>query len=67
MSLNLRVKSINNIIKDAKKQSLPKTLGWDEQKGMIGNVVNVPVDIKETISKVLPRNFNDTYTFQIYL
>ncbi len=27
MSFNLRVKSINNVIKDAKKQSLPKTLG----------------------------------------
>ncbi len=27
MSFNLRIKSINNVIKDAKKQSLPKTLG----------------------------------------
>jgi hypothetical protein len=42
-----------------------QTLGWDEQKGLIGNVVNVPVDIKETISNVLPRNFNDTFIFQL--
>jgi len=44
-----------------------RPLGWDGQKGMIGNVVNVPIDIQESLQSVLPRHFDDTHTMQLNL
>ena len=38
----------------------------DRQMGMVGNVVNVPIDHVEIV-KSLPRSFNDTDTIQIRL
>jgi len=42
-------------------------LGWDGQHGIIGNVINVPVNIEETLANVLPRKFNETHIFQLNL
>ena len=39
-------------------------LKWDRQKGLRGNVVNVPVDVMETV-KLLPRSFSATETIQV--
>jgi hypothetical protein len=33
-----------------------KKLGWDQQKGMKGNVVNVPIDVQETLQKCYREN-----------
>jgi hypothetical protein len=44
-----------------------RSLGWDGQKGMIGNVVNVPIDLKESFQGILPRRFDNTYTMQLRL
>ena len=43
-----------------------RELGVDKQYGIKGNVVNVPIDIDNTV-KLLPRNFDKTETIQILL
>ena len=42
-----------------------KPLGWDGQKGLVGNVVNVPINVEETLQKVLPRTPDQSYTMQL--
>jgi len=44
-----------------------KKLGWDQQKGMKGNVVNVPIDVQETLQLVLPRKPSESFTMQLRL
>ena len=41
-------------------------LKWDRQKGLRGNVVNVPVDVNETV-QMLPRDFSASKTIQVNL
>lgn len=41
-------------------------LKWDQQKGLRGNVVNVPVDVTNTV-EMLPRIYEDTSTIQVNL
>lgn len=41
-----------------------KPLKWDRQKGLRGNVVNVPVDVNDIV-KMLPRAFADSETVQL--
>ena len=43
-----------------------RELGIDKQYGMKGNVVNIPINIDETV-KLLPRSFDKTATIQILL
>ena len=42
-----------------------KELGWDHQKGLKGNVVNVPINVKDTLTKILPRQASETSTVQL--
>lgn len=41
-------------------------LKWDKQKGLRGNVVNVPVDVTNTV-EMLPRIYEETSTIQVNL
>ena len=41
-----------------------RSLGWDNQKGIRGNIVNVPIDIPKTITS-LPRSFDEAETIQL--
>ncbi len=43
-----------------------RSLGVDKQYGLIGNVVNVPINMDTSIS-VLPRMFDQTFTIQLML
>lgn len=41
-----------------------KPLGWDKQQGLVGNVVNVPINIQNTLNQ-LPRNFEQCQYIQL--
>ncbi|MFN7491091.1 MAG: DUF6570 domain-containing protein [Chryseotalea sp.] len=41
-----------------------KPLGWDKQSGILGNVVNVPVNVEKTLN-MLPVNFKDSKIIQL--
>lgn len=43
-----------------------RTLGYDKQCGIKGQIVNVPLDV-DTTAKILPRNVRDTQTIQLKL
>ena len=43
-----------------------RTLGYDKQCGIKGQIVNVPLDVNST-AKILPRNVQDTQTIQLKL
>lgn len=43
-----------------------RTLGYDKQCGIKGQIVNVPLDVDST-AKILPRNLDDTHTIQLKL
>jgi hypothetical protein len=44
-----------------------KPLKWDQQQGLNGNVVNVPVDVNKTIVEFLPRTYEETQIIQLDL
>lgn len=43
-----------------------RTLGVDQQYGIQGNIVNVPIDINTSVN-LLPRHFNQMHTIQVRL
>ncbi|RNA02141.1 ATP-dependent DNA helicase PIF1 [Brachionus plicatilis] len=38
---------------------------WDKQKRLIGNVVNIPIDTEQTLTNLLPRQFDQSETIQL--
>ncbi len=44
--------------------SFIRDIGWDRQKGLRGNIVNVPIDVPKTILE-LPRKFCDFQVIQL--
>ena len=43
-----------------------RPLGWDQQVGLQGNIVNVPIDVSDTV-KVLPREITNSSVIHLAL
>jgi hypothetical protein len=62
------IKELNNLEERLVSPRVPfmrmMQLGHDNQKGIRGNIVNVPLPVVETVNK-LPRAFSETHTIQL--
>ncbi len=68
LNINSRLEMLNELEERLISPRIPfiriRTLGYDSQKSIRGNVVNVPVDTNETL-KFLPRRFNESKIIQL--
>ena len=68
VTINPLIESLNELEERLISPRIPfiriRTLGYDYQKSIRGNVVNVPVDTNETL-KFLPRQFDESKIIQL--
>lgn len=43
-----------------------KSLGYERQKGLAGQIVNVPIDVDTTV-KSIPRSYDELHTIQLHI